>query len=191
MNDLQDVVSEFLVESYENLEQLDRDLITLEQEPESQPTLASIFRTIHTIKGTCGFLGFGKLESVTHVGENLLSKLRDGEQRLRPEMTTALLALVDAVREMLGNIESLGAEGEADYTHLIQTLIQLKDRGEQSPLSARPPSPRAADCPPPAASAPQSRLHPPRQIMPRGPSHRLPASPPTARFASTWACSTS
>lgn len=133
INDLQDVVSEFLVESYENLEQLDRDLITLEQDPESQPTLASIFRTIHTIKGTCSFLGFGKLESVAHVGESLLSKLRDGELRLRPEMTTALLTLVDAVREILGNIESMGAEGEADYTNLIQTLLRLKDRDELPP----------------------------------------------------------
>jgi two-component system, chemotaxis family, sensor kinase CheA len=134
VSDLQDeVVSEFLVESYENLEQLDRDLIALEQDPGSRPTLASIFRTIHTIKGTCGFFGFGKLESVTHVGENLLSKLRDGELVLRPDMTTALLSLVDAVREMLGNIESMGAEGEADYTDLVQTLIQLRDDGNESP----------------------------------------------------------
>lgn len=127
MNDLQDVVHEFLVESYENLDQLDRDLITLEQDPCSQPTLSSIFRTIHTIKGTCGFLGFGKLESVAHTGENLLSRLRDGELALRPEITTGLLSLVDAVREILGNIETIGAEGEADYTALIDTLIRLQE----------------------------------------------------------------
>ena len=71
MNDLQDVVNEFLVESYENLDQLDRDLVTLEQDPKSEPTLSSIFRTIHTIKGTCGFLGFGKLEGVAHVGRTV------------------------------------------------------------------------------------------------------------------------
>ena len=76
MDDLQDVVKDFLVESYENLDQLDRDLVSLERDPRNHETLSSIFRTIHTIKGTCGFLGFGKLESVTHVGENLLSKLR-------------------------------------------------------------------------------------------------------------------
>jgi two-component system chemotaxis sensor kinase CheA len=69
-----DIVREFLVESNENLDLLDRELIQLEKEPTNRNTLASVFRTIHTIKGTCGFLGFTKLESVAHVGENLLSK---------------------------------------------------------------------------------------------------------------------
>jgi len=73
-----DIVREFLVESSENLDLLDRELINLEKDPGNRGMLASIFRTIHTIKGTCGFLGFTKLESVAHVGENLLSKLRDG-----------------------------------------------------------------------------------------------------------------
>lgn len=75
--------------------------------------LGSIFRTIHTIKGTTGFLGFGKLEAVAHVGENLLTKLRDGQLSLHPELTTGLLALVDAVRQMLSSIEALGNEGSA------------------------------------------------------------------------------
>jgi two-component system, chemotaxis family, sensor kinase CheA len=133
----QDVVREFLVESYETLEQLDRDLVLLEQDRSSQPTLGSIFRTIHTIKGTCGFLGFEKLESVAHVGENLLSKLRDGDLQLRSDITTALLALVDAVREILANIESVGAEGEADYTDLIRTLVRfLEDANGNSTPAA-------------------------------------------------------
>ena len=68
-----DIVREFLVESSENLDLLDRELINLEKDPGNRGTLASIFRTIHTIKGTCGFLGFTKLESVAHVGENLLT----------------------------------------------------------------------------------------------------------------------
>ena len=76
---MDDVVKEFLVESYENLDEMDRDLVALEQDPESSDILARIFRTLHTIKGTCGFLGFSKLESVAHASENLLSKLRDGE----------------------------------------------------------------------------------------------------------------
>jgi len=97
MND-QEIIKEFLVESYENLDQLDRDLVVLEKEPTDRQKLASIFRTIHTIKGTCGFLRFAKLEAVTHVGENLLSRLRDGRLLLNAEITSALLALVDAVR---------------------------------------------------------------------------------------------
>ena len=77
MND--EAIKEFLVESYENLDQLDRDFVALEQTPDDRARLGSVFRTIHTIKGTCGFFGFGKLESLTHVGENLLSRLREGE----------------------------------------------------------------------------------------------------------------
>src|SRR5208282_928013 len=91
MGDMDDIVREFLVESNENLDQLDRDLVALEKDPHAEKILASIFRTIHTIKGTTGFLGFGKLESVTHVGENLLSKMRDGELVLNSEITSGLL----------------------------------------------------------------------------------------------------
>ena len=79
MIELDEIVQEFLVESHENLDQLDSDLLALEQEPGSRALLGSIFRTIHTIKGTSGFLAYGHLEAVTHVGENLLSRLRDGE----------------------------------------------------------------------------------------------------------------
>ena len=72
-----DIVKDFLIESYENLDRLDRDLVGLEKNPEDKDALAGVFRTIHTIKGTCGFLGFTKLEAVAHVGENLLTRLRD------------------------------------------------------------------------------------------------------------------
>src|ERR1700752_6234 len=96
-----EIVKEFLVESYENLDRLDRDLVGLEKNPHDHDALAGVFRTIHTIKGTCGFLGFNKLEKVAHVGENLLTRLRDQLLTLTPEITTALLALVDAVRQIL------------------------------------------------------------------------------------------
>ena len=65
MNEANELVKEFLVESYENLDRLDRDLVTLEKDPQNRDGLASIFRTIHTIKGTCGFFGFNKLQAVT------------------------------------------------------------------------------------------------------------------------------
>ncbi|MEL6183132.1 MAG: Hpt domain-containing protein, partial [Myxococcota bacterium] len=90
---MDDIVREFLVESHEGLDQLDQDFVELEQNPKDKALLDNIFRCIHTIKGTCGFLGFGKLESVTHVGENLLSRLRDGVVEITPERTSALLAL--------------------------------------------------------------------------------------------------
>ncbi len=155
MGDMDDIVREFLVESNENLDQLDRDLVTLEKDPTAREVLASIFRTIHTIKGTSGFLGFSRLGAVTHVGENLLSSLRDGRLLLNAEITSALLALVDAVRQMLVNIETTGQEGEGDYTSLIETLTRLQggERKVPAPVATAPP-PSPADLP---SAAPRHR----------------------------------
>jgi two-component system chemotaxis sensor kinase CheA len=127
MGDMDDIVKDFLVESYENLDQLDRNFVALEKDPTSRELLSSIFRTIHTIKGTCGFLGFAKLESVAHVGENLLSRLRDGLLNLTPAITSALLTMVDAIREMLACVESTGQDGDGDYSALIEALTRLQD----------------------------------------------------------------
>jgi two-component system chemotaxis sensor kinase CheA len=135
-----EIVSEFLVESHENLDQLDQDLVKLEQDPRNTDILASIFRTIHTIKGTCGFLGFEKLEKVSHVGENLLSKLRDGELHLEAARTSALLSMVDAIREMLTQIEQTESEGTTDYTALIAELERLQDPEAGSSAPADPPT---------------------------------------------------
>jgi two-component system, chemotaxis family, sensor kinase CheA len=121
-----EIVRDFLVESYENLDRLDRDLVGLEKNPHNPDALAGVFRTIHTIKGTCGFLGFGKLEKVAHVGENLLTRLRDGQLTLNPERTTALLGMVDAVRQMLKEIEATDQDGENDYPELRETLTRLQ-----------------------------------------------------------------
>jgi two-component system, chemotaxis family, sensor kinase CheA len=125
-----DIVKDFLVESYENLDRLDRDLVGLEKNPNDPAALAGVFRTIHTIKGTCGFLGFSKLEKVAHVGENLLTRLRDGQLTLNPDRTTALLGMVDAVRQMLREIEISGQDGENDYPELRDTLTQLQSPGK-------------------------------------------------------------
>jgi two-component system, chemotaxis family, sensor kinase CheA len=132
MNESDEIVKEFLVESHENLDRLDRDLITLEKTPSDRAILGSIFRTIHTIKGTSGFLAFDKLGAVAHVGENLLGKLRDGEIALNPEITTALLATVDSIRQMLASIETTGGEGQRDDSVLIATLTKLQSGQESS-----------------------------------------------------------
>ncbi len=154
MSENDDIVKEFLVESHENLDRLDRDLVALEKNPSDRDTLASIFRTIHTIKGTSGFLAFGKLEAVAHVGESLLAKLRDGQLKLNPELTTALLALVDAVRQMLASIEASGNEGERNDQDLIATLTRLL-QAESSPTAAPPAK---------AESNKISQLEPPAQL---------------------------
>jgi two-component system chemotaxis sensor kinase CheA len=150
MDEFDEIVREFLVESYENLDQLDRDLVALEQEPDAHPLLQSIFRTIHTIKGTSGFLAFGKLEALTHAGEGLLSRLRDGGLRLTQERTTGLLQLVDAVRAILASIETSGVENAGDYAELIALLTELQAPVAESETAAvagmnrRPPSQRPA-----------------------------------------------
>src|SRR5271156_335782 len=143
-----DIVKDFLVESYENLDRLDRDLVGLEKNPKDKEALAGVFRTIHTIKGTCGFLGFSKLEKVAHVGENLLTRLRDGQLTLNPELTTALLGMVDAVRQMLKEIDTTGQDGDIDYPELRETLTRL-----QTPTETVPSAP-AAVAPASASPAP-------------------------------------
>src|SRR6476661_31979 len=124
---LDDIVEEFLVESHENLDQLDSDLVALEQDPNSRERLSSIFRTIHTIKGTSGFLAFNRLEEVTHVGENMLSRLRDGELELTPARTSALLEMVDCVRSLLTSIEASGGEGSVDVSGVVAAITAVMD----------------------------------------------------------------
>jgi two-component system, chemotaxis family, sensor kinase CheA len=148
-----DIVQDFLVESYENLDRLDRELVGLEKNPHDRDALGSVFRTIHTIKGTCGFLGFNKLEKVAHVGENLLTRLRDGQLTLNRELTTGLLGMVDAVRQMLGSIEVSGGEGERDDTKLIATLTRLQQPPEAPAKSEVAPVPES---PSEAAALPAS-----------------------------------
>ena len=139
-----DIVKDFLIESYENLDRLDRDLVGLEKNPRDKEALAGVFRTIHTIKGTCGFLGFNKLEKVAHVGENLLTRLRDGQLTLNPEITTALLGMVDAIRLMLKEVQSTGHDGEVDYPELRETLTRLQNPSasetERKPAAAIQPA---------------------------------------------------
>lgn len=124
---MDEIVKEFLIESRENLDRLDQELVRLESDPSSKELLASIFRTLHTIKGSCGFLGFQRLQKVTHSGEGLLARLRDGEITLNQEITSALLALVDAVRSMLACINASGQDGEQDFAALIDRLGSLQE----------------------------------------------------------------
>ncbi len=139
-DEVDEVVAEFLMESHENLDQLDNDFIELEEHPHDKALLASVFRTIHTIKGTCGFLGFSHLESLTHAGEHLLSQLRTGALTLDGPRTSALLAMVDAVRQMMRLIEQTGGDGNAPSEALIAELERLShpdsDVAAPAPASA-------------------------------------------------------
>ncbi len=125
MTELQEAAKEFLIESHENLDQLDVDLVGLEQSAAPIEALGRIFRTLHTIKGSCSFLGFPHLEAVAHAGEDLLGKLRDGKLALGPAITSALLRMVDAIRKALASIESTGHDGEGYDPELIDLLKRL------------------------------------------------------------------
>jgi two-component system chemotaxis sensor kinase CheA len=134
---MNEVVREFLIETQENLAQLDLDLVTLEKEPNETETLARVFRTLHTVKGTAGFLGLDKLQAVAHAAENLLGQLREGRLLFCPGIATALLSVVDAVRQMLEAVEATESDGDDDFSTLIQTLDQLRN-GESHASPAQP-----------------------------------------------------
>ncbi|WP_246056806.1 chemotaxis protein CheA [Cellulomonas cellasea] len=123
---MDDIVREFLVESHENLDQLDQDLVALEESPGSRELLGSVFRTIHTIKGTAGFLAYGRLERVTHAGENLLVELRDGKRSMDQATTDVLLRLVDVVREILTAIAADSTEGAVDIDGVLDAVGRLQ-----------------------------------------------------------------
>jgi two-component system chemotaxis sensor kinase CheA len=133
MNEMDEVVAEFLAESREGLDSLDRDFVSLEANPSDTETLARIFRCAHTIKGTAGFLGFSNLVSLTHAGENLLSRLREGEVSVTPEITSALLAMVDAVRHMLTVAETTGRDGDEPHATLIAEMDRLSGAPPDEP----------------------------------------------------------
>ena len=171
---MDEIIKEFLTESLEGLDQLDTKFVTLEQNPDDRDTLAGIFRTVHTIKGTCGFLGFSRLEKLTHAGENLLSLLRDGKLSFNQEIATALLAMLDAVRTILGEVERTETDGEEGYPALIETLHRLKEGGSAVPPPA-PPTAEATPLPVIADSLVAAPL--PASTTPSPPQPVIPASP--------------
>src|SRR6266566_3763627 len=121
---MDDLVRDFLVESGENLDRLDQELVQLESDPSSRDLLSSIFRTIHTIKGSCGFLGFAKLEKVAHAGESLLSRLRDGKLSLNAEIKTT------------------EQDGKKDYASLIENLARLLQQVKEDSVPDQSSAPR-------------------------------------------------
>lgn len=174
MGDLDGLVKEFLVESYENLDRLDKEFLQLEQTPGNREIISSIFRTIHTVKGTSGFFGFEKLQGVAHAGENLLVKLRDGALVLNQDISSGLLRSVDAIRAILGEVEKTGAEGSENYPSLIAELEHLATGAAAKPVESAP-----ASAPAPVAvqaavvSAPTAE-HP---VMPSAQSSELAPRP--------------
>ena len=137
---MDDLLTEFLTETSENLAVLDVELVKFEQEPDNKEILGNIFRLVHTIKGTCGFLGLPRLESVAHAGENVLGKFRDGELQVTPEAVTLILKCLDCVRDLLGKLEETGTEPDGDDQELIDDLNAYAEGGGAKAKAASAPA---------------------------------------------------
>jgi two-component system chemotaxis sensor kinase CheA len=148
MSEIDDTLRTFIAESREGLELLEGELVELEREPDNAARLGAIFRTVHTIKGTCGFFGLNRLEQLTHAAEDVLALLRDGKLGHSHELTGALFDLIDTVRAMLTLIEQTGNEGNQEYGPLIARFRQLA-RGAGAPTAAAPTAPATAGGPVP------------------------------------------
>jgi len=152
-----ELIKEFLIESNENLAKIDQQMVELEKRPDDTELLASIFRTIHTIKGTCGFLGFEILERVTHVTENVLSQVRNGERNLTPPLVSVILQAVDAVKTIVACIETTGTEGPDTWAELVERLQQQAQeapRQEPQQVEVKQQTPEPQPPPPLADPAP-------------------------------------
>src|SRR3954454_5670099 len=147
---MDDLLKEFLTETSENLAVLDVELVRLEQNPNDMDLLGNIFRLVHTVKGTCGFLGLSRLESVAHAGENVLGKVRDGEIEVGAEAVSLILECLDRIRTVMTDLEATGSEPAGDDTDLIRRLNAFADSGG---VSSAAPAPVAASAPAAPVSA--------------------------------------
>jgi two-component system, chemotaxis family, sensor kinase CheA len=152
---MDDLLADFLTETNENLAELDVALVTLERTPDDAETLALIFRMVHTIKGTCGFLGLPRLERVAHAAESVLGKVRDHALPVTPDMVSLVLTALDTVKSILAGLAGSGTEPSGDDSHLIAAL---EAAASGQPVPAATPAPAAAAPePPPAAPMPVAR----------------------------------
>src|SRR5687767_2113039 len=111
---MDDLISEFITETTESIATLDLELVKLEQNPEDAAILGNIFRIMHTIKGTCGFLGLPRLESVAHASENVLGKIRDKKLNASPQAVTLILESLDSIKGLIEHLSQNGAEQAGD-----------------------------------------------------------------------------
>lgn len=166
---MDDLLREFLTENNESLATLDQELVKLERNPNDPALLSNIFRLVHTVKGTCGFLGLPRLERTAHAGENVLGKLRDGELEVTPVAVSLILESLDRIKFLLGALEATGREPDGNDEELTMRLDAFA-AGRAAPVGAAPapvtpvtveppaPPPRPAAAPMPVAEAKESAV---------------------------------
>src|SRR5579859_6723203 len=145
---MDDLLSEFLTETAEGLGTLDLELVRLEQNPNDPALLGNIFRIVHTIKGTCGFLSLPRLEAVAHAAENVLGKIRDGQLEVTPVAISLILSSLDRIKMLLATLEATEAEPDGNDADLIAQLNAFADGQLAEPVAA-------AAAPTPVAPAPE------------------------------------
>ena len=132
---MDDLLREFLTETNESLDVVDNQLVRFEQEPNNAKILDNIFRLVHTIKGTCGFLGLPRLEALAHAGETLMGKFRDG-MPVRAEAVTLILSSIDRIKEILAGLEATQTEPEGTDEDLIEKLHEIAEGGHHVEAAA-------------------------------------------------------
>ena len=142
---MDDLLREFLTETNESLDTVDNQLVRFEQDPNNAKILDNIFRLVHTIKGTCGFLGLPRLEALAHAAETLMGKFRDG-MPVTGQAVTLILTTIDRIKEILGQLEATEAEPEGSDQDLIDELQAMVERGMEAMTASAGPieSPPAA-----------------------------------------------
>ena len=153
MDNNDDILAEFIIEAREILDQLDLDFVQLEETPDDKKLVGNIFRAMHTLKGSSGFFAFKRLEKVSHAGESLLGKIRDGHLALDTQKTSTLLMALDALREIISGIEVANTEPAGDDALLIADLLSLANGGAVSSNSNRGAIPTPQPSTPPLETA--------------------------------------
>jgi two-component system, chemotaxis family, sensor kinase CheA len=149
---MDELLSEFITETNEFLEIVDNQLVEFEADPTDSATLNSIFRLVHTIKGTCGFLGLPRLQFVAHAGETLLGKFRDGALVATPDQVQLVLESIDRIKEILADIEATGTESEGDDSALIGALERASEGKDVAVSEVAAPPPPVVIAPEPIAA---------------------------------------
>src|SRR5213595_2600349 len=143
---MDDLLREFLTETSESLDTVDNQLVRFEQDPSDAKILDNIFRLVHTIKGTCGFLGLPRLEALAHAGETLMGKFRDG-MPVKAEAVTLILSSIDRIKEILAGLEATETEPEGTDEDLIEKLHAMAEgakHAEAEPVAVAAPVPVVA-----------------------------------------------
>ena len=153
----QEILNDFLTETTEMIDGLDQKFVELETQPDNKDLLNEIFRAMHSMKGSAGFLGFNHLVDVTHRAESILNKLRQGEMAVVPEIITVILETVDTVKLIMSDIRAKGT----DVNIPVEAMAKKLDDVLAGNIGASAPAPAAAPVMPTASQTPATAPVPP------------------------------